>query len=304
MGLVGGIEAGGTKFVCMIASGPDDVRAEASFPTTTPAETIARAMSFFREHSSESSLSAIGVASFGPVDLNPESPTFGHITTTPKPGWARTDIVGPLRRAFRLPIAFETDVNAAAYGERRWGAARGLDSMIYITVGTGIGGGIVSEGRLVHGLVHPEVGHMLIPHDRDLDPFPGACPFHRDCFEGLASGTALRERWGRPAETLPEDHLAWDLEAHYLALALANLVLINSPRRIIIGGGVMQRQRLFPVVRARVRELLNGYVQASEIVESIDPYIVPPALGDRSGVLGAVALALDSADAVRNHGTE
>ncbi len=294
MGLCGGIEAGGTKFVCMIGSGPQDVQAEEAFATTSPAETLRRAVDFFRQQAPGQSLSGVGVASFGPVDLDPASPTYGYITTTPKPGWARTDVVGVLHEALDVPVLFDTDVNCAAYAEYRWGAAQGLDPSIYLTVGTGIGGGIVSRGRPLHGLVHPEVGHMLIPHDREMDPFPGACPFHGDCFEGLASGPALAKRWGRRAETLPDQHPAWDLEAHYIALAVANLVLTHSPRRVVIGGGVMQRRGLLPLVRAKVQRFLNGYVQSTLIVQGIDRYIVPPALGSRAGVLGAIALALDS----------
>lgn len=295
MSLFGGIEAGGTKFVCMIGSGPGKIRAEASFPTTTPDETIGQTVEFFRQHASALPFRAIGIGSFGPVDLDPGSPTFGFITTTPKPGWAQTDIAGAIGRAFGLPVAFDTDVSAAAYGECRWGAGRNLDSIVYVTVGTGIGAGIVSRGKLVHGLVHPEVGHMLIPHDRDRDPFPGGCPFHGDCFEGLASGTAMRQRWGQPAESLPDDHPAWDLEAQYIALALANLVLSYSPRRIVIGGGVMRRQILLPLVRRKLLGFLNGYVQSPRIVDAIDQYVVPPDLGDQAGVLGAIALAADLA---------
>lgn len=295
MALCGGIEAGGTKFVCVVGSGPRDIRAEVRIPTTSPDETIGRAVSFFEEASRESSLFAIGVASFGPIDLDPSSPTFGFITSTPKEGWAQTDIVGRLRRALGLPVAFDTDVNAAAYGEWRWGAGRSLDPIVYVTVGTGVGAGIVTQGKPIHGLVHPEAGHMLIPHDRKLDPFAGACPYHLDCFEGLASGPALRLRWGQPAETLPDEHPAWELEAHYIALALTNLILSHSPRRVVIGGGVMQRRQLLPMVRPRVQQLLNGYLRSPQIVEGIEEYIVAPTLGNRAGVLGAIALAMDAA---------
>ncbi len=294
MALFGGVEAGGTKFVCMVGSGPRDIRAEISLPTTTPGETIGRVVDFFRNATAGSSLSAIGVGSFGPVDLDPASPTFGYITTTPKPGWTQTDIVGMLKDALGVPVAFDSDVNCAAFAEYRWGAAVGVDPSVYITVGTGIGGGVVCHGRPLHGLVHPEVGHMLIPHDWTLDPFPGSCPFHGDCFEGLASGPSLRKRWNQPAETLPAEHEAWDLEARYIALALMNLILCYSPRRIVVGGGVMQRKDLFPLVRGRLLRLLGGYVQSPQITRNIDSYIVPPALGRRAGVLGAIALALDS----------
>jgi len=291
--LWGGLEAGGTKFVCMVASGPDAIKAETRIPTTTPEETIGRAAAFFREQSAETPLAAIGVASFGPVDLNPGSPTYGHITTTPKPGWANADILGRLRDALDLPAAFETDVNAAAYGEYRWGAAQGLDAMVYLTIGTGIGAGIIYHGSPVHGLVHPEIGHMLIPHDERYDPFPGSCPYHGDCFEGLASGPALAKRWGQPGETLADDHPAWELEAHHIGQAVTNIILAYSPRRIVLGGGVMQRTQLLPLIREKVQRALNGYVQSPQITGQIKEYIVSPLLGNRAGVLGAVALAMD-----------
>lgn len=291
MELFGGIEAGGTKFVCLIGTGPDDIRAESVFPTTTPSETMGRAVAFFREHAADLPLSAVGVGCFGPVDLEPESPSFGHITTTPKSGWAGTDVVGMLRRDLHLPVAFDTDVNASAYAEYLWGGANRLDPAIYVTIGTGIGAGIVSRGMPVHGLVHPEAGHMRIPHDIEMDPFRGACPFHGDCFEGLASGTALSQRWKTPAETLPDAHDAWPLEAHYIGLALTNLILCHSPRRIVVGGGVMQRRLLFPMIQQNVRDLLNGYVNSPAILENIDQYVVPPALAGRAGALGAIALA-------------
>jgi fructokinase len=285
----GGIEAGGTKFVCAVGSGPDDIRAEARFPTTTPDETITRAIDFFLSYRSE--LTALGIASFGPVDPDRASSSYGFITTTPKPGWAQTDIVGTVREALALPVGFDTDVNGAALGEHRWGAAQGLDTFIYLTIGTGIGGGGLVGGELMHGLIHPEMGHIRLPHDWGADPFPGSCPFHGDCLEGLASGPALEARWGQPGDTLPPDHPAWPLEAHYLALALVSFICTLSPQRIIVGGGVMNQPQLFPRVRAKVQGFLNGYVQAPEILEQIDTYIVPPALGGRAGVLGAIALA-------------
>ncbi len=293
MALWGGIEAGGTKFVCAVGTGPDDLRAETRYPTTTPEETLARAIAFFSQQQREQGepLIALGVSAFGPLDPDPRSPTFGFITTTPKPGWANADVVGPLRGAFGLPIGFDTDVNGAALGEHVWGAAQGLDTFIYLTIGTGLGGGGMVGGQLMHGLVHPEMGHMLIPHDWEADPFPGFCPFHGDCLEGLAAGPALERRWKVRGEQLPVDHPAWALEAHYLALGLMNLILALSPQRIILGGGVMEQPQLFPMIRQEVRALLNGYVHAPEILERIDAYIVPPALGSRAGVLGSIALA-------------
>ncbi len=246
-------------------------------------------MTFFRR---QAPLAAIGVASFGPVDLDPASPTYGHITTTPKPGWAGADVVGTLRTGLGLPVAFDTDVNAAALGEYRWGAARGADPCLYLTVGTGIGGGAIVHGRPLHGLIHPEMGHLRLPHDRVADPFPGVCPYHGDCFEGLASGPALLRRWGQPAETLPADHPAWALEARYIGLALANLICTLSPRRIVLGGGVMEHAGLLSLVRSEMQAALNGYVQARALLTDIDSYIVAPGLGRRAGVLGAIALAL------------
>ncbi len=295
MPLYGGIEAGGTKTVCAVGTGPDDLRAETRFPTGGPEETIERAIRFFREQAATEPLSAVGIAAFGPIDPNPASPTFGFVTTTPKPGWAHTDFAGAVRGALGVPVGFDTDVNVAALGEHRWGAAQGLDTFVYLTVGTGIGGGAMVNGRLLHGLMHAEMGHIFVPHDREEDPFPGACIYHGDCLEGLAGGPALEQRWGVPGEQLPQDHEAWALEAHYLALALANYVLILAPQRIIVGGGVSAQAQLFPMIRRRLRENLNDYIRVPEIEYGLDDYVVPPALGGRSGVLGAIALAEEAA---------
>lgn len=290
--LVGGIEAGGTKFVCAVGTGPEDVRRETRFPTAGPEETLDRAVGFFREASEAGEpIRALGVGSFGPVDPDPASETWGHVTSTPKPGWAGTDVAGALARELDVPVAFDTDVNAAALGEWRWGAARRLDTFVYLTVGTGIGGGGLVNGRLMHGLVHPEMGHLRVPHDLEADPYRGRCPYHGDCLEGLASGPAIAERWGAPAESLPDDHPAWTLEAEYLGHALAAYVLVLSPQRIVVGGGVMARRALYGLVRRRVVELLAGYVRHPALEGGLDRYIVPPGLGDRSGLLGAMALA-------------
>jgi fructokinase len=283
----GGVEAGGTKWVCATGTGPGDVRDLVTFPTTSPQETIARAVDFFARNGA---LAAVGVGSFGPIDVKRSSPTWGWITTTPKPGWAGTDVVGELGDALDLPLAFDTDVNAAALGEHRWGAAVGLDTFCYLTVGTGIGGGGMANGKLMHGLIHPEFGHMRIPHDRERDPFEGICPFHGDCFEGLASGGAMHRRWGEPPERV-RDPRAWELEAEYVALGLLNVICTLSPQRIVSGGGVMNEPTLLPLVRRRVVELAAGYLDAPELGAEIDSYIVPPALGDRAGVLGALELA-------------
>lgn len=286
--ILGGIEAGGTHWNCAVGDGEGAVASVETFTTTTPEETIGRVISFFAAHGPPA---ALGVGCFGPVDLDPTSPRWGTITTTPKPGWAGTDVVSMLRAGLDLPIAFETDVNAAAVGEGRWGAGRGLETFAYVTVGTGIGGGVVANGRPLHGLVHSELGHMRVPHDRGRDPFPGSCPFHGDCLEGLASGESLRQRWGAPGEELDRSEV-WELEADYLALGLANLVLTLSPQRVVLGGGVGARPGLLDLVRERVPAILAGYLDAPQLRQGIDDYIVPPALGERSGVLGAIELAL------------
>lgn len=291
MHFYGGIEAGGTKVVCAIGAGPHDMRAQTRFPTTSPEETMANVVSFFQKHQKNTPLSAIGVASFGPIDPNPSSPTFGYVTSTPKPGWANYNFVGALRDVFDLPIGFDTDVNGAALGEYRFGAAQGLDTFVYLTIGTGLGGGGMVNGKLMHGLLHPEMGHMFLPHNWDADPYAGWCKYHGDCWEGLAAGPAIADRWKKKAQELPVNHPAWELEAHYLSLGLINIITTLSPQRIIMGGGVMEQHHLFPLIHDRVRALLNGYIQAPQILERIDEYIVPPALGDRAGVLGAIALA-------------
>jgi fructokinase len=276
---LGGIEAGGSKFVCAAGSSPEDVQVS-EFPTTTPAETMARVAEFFY---AREPVAAIGIASFGPIDPDLESPTFGYITSTPKLGWRNFDFAGTVHRALGTPIAFDTDVNAAAVAESRWGAARGLHSFLYVTVGTGLGGGALVNGRLLHGRLHPEMGHIRVPHDCVRDPFPGNCPYHGDCLEGLAAGPAIQARWGKAGHLLPDDHPAWDLEAEYLALGIVTWTCTLSPQRVILGGGIMQRQQLVAKLSVRVAQLLNGYLEP--------PEIVPPELGARAGVLGAIALA-------------
>jgi fructokinase len=291
MAVYGGIEAGGTKFVCAVGTGPDDLRALSEFHTTKPDETLGRAIAWFEEQHAREPLTSLGIASFGPVDLDPESPSYGSITSTPKSGWAGTDVRGRIGSALRIPVGFDTDVNGAALGEHRWGAAQDVSTFVYLTIGTGIGGGGLIRGMPIHGLVHPEMGHLRIPHDLRRDPFAGTCPFHGDCLEGLAAGPALEARWGQPGETLPTDHPAWALEADYLALGVTNLILALSPQRVILGGGVMRQRHLFPLIRKRVQDLLAGYLQTPAVLENIDRYIAPPALGDQAGVLGAIALA-------------
>jgi fructokinase len=270
--MFGAIEAGGTKFICGAGTGPGDLET-VQFPTITPRETVRACVAWLRERRPE----AVGIASFGPVDLE-----TGHITSTPKAGWANCDLAGEVRRALRVPVGFDTDVNGSALGEARWGAGQGVSDFLYLTVGTGIGGGAIAGGRVVHGKQHPEMGHVRIPHDLAADPYPGGCPFHGDCLEGLASGPAMEARWNQPAFRLPADHPGWELEARYLALGLVNFMCALSPRLVILGGGVMHQPRLFELVRAEVARLVNGYFEPCPIA--------PPGLGDRAGVLGGLVL--------------
>ena len=298
--LYGGIEAGGTKFVCVVASGPRHLVDEIRFKTTTPEETLGRAIKFFQPFIASGQISTIGVGCFGPLDVIPESPTYGFITATPKPGWSNTNVLGILRGALGIKIAFDTDVNVAALGEYKWGVCQGYDPCLYLTIGTGIGGGYIKDGRPLIGLLSPEMGHLRIPHSRELDPFAGNCPFHDDCFEGLASGPAIEKRLGMPGARVPEEDPFWNLEADYLASALMNYILTLSPKKIVLGGGVMQREFLFPKVRWRVRELLNGYIGSKSLLEHIEDYIVPPGLGNQSGSLGAIALAMQLEETVKD----
>ncbi|MCJ7520477.1 MAG: ROK family protein [Anaerolineaceae bacterium] len=296
MKFYGGIEAGGTKFVCMIGRNPDEILNEKRFLTTNPTETIKKAIDFFMPYRSNNELAAIGIASFGPVDLSPDSQTFGFITSTPKIGWNNVDLCGEIQRGLNVPVAFDTDVNAAAFGELYWlPENRLLDPFIYVTIGTGIGVGVIINGSLLHGLVHTEAGHMAIPHDLMKDPFPGVCPYHGDCWEGLASGISMSKRWMMNPEELPNSHHGWELETEYIAFALVNLIYAYSPMRIILGGGVSQHPGFHQSVRQKVLKFNNGYVNSIFLSEKIDDYILPPALGNRSGVLGAIAMAINLA---------
>jgi fructokinase len=289
MSLYGSIEAGGTKFICAVGTGPEDLRAQARFPTTTPKETLGRCIEFFQ---SQPKIDALGVGCFGPIELRSDARRYGHVTTTPKIGWGNADIVGPLHAALGVPVGFDTDVNSAVLGEARWGAAQGLGTAIYVTIGTGIGGGALVGGKLAHGLVHPEMGHLLVPRELDDLEFAGDCPFHgARCWEGLASGPAMQHRWGQRAETLSADHRGWDLEARYIASGLTTLVLVLSPERIILGGGVTQADALLPLIRKYLMRSLAGYVQADLLLKGMDQYLVPPALGTQSGIAGGLALA-------------
>ncbi|ULO06018.1 ROK family protein [Paenibacillus sp. 19GGS1-52] len=286
MKLLGAIEAGGTKFVCGIGNEDGTIIERISFPTTTPEETMGQVLDYF----STKNVEAIGLGAFGPIDPVLGSPTYGYITTTPKPHWGQYNLVGTVAEHFNVPIGFDTDVNGAALGEYKWGAAQGLDSCLYITVGTGIGAGAVVGGKLVHGLSHPEMGHILVRRHPE-DTYEGFCPYHGDCLEGLAAGPAIGKRWGVPAGELSIDHPAWEMEAHYLAHALMNYVLILSPQKIVMGGGVMKQSQLFPLIRTKLQELLQGYVQHPALNKDIDSYVVPPQLGDNAGLTGALGLA-------------
>jgi fructokinase len=288
---LGAVEVGGTKVLCLVGSDPDHIVAQVRIPTGKPAETLAQVLAFFQQEvSSGGPLAAIGIASFGPLELRRSHPRYGFITTSPKPGWSYVDMVGPARRALGVPVGFDTDVNAAALSEGRWGAARGLDTFVYLTVGTGIGAGAMVEGRIIHGLVHPEMGHLSVPHQAG-DHFAGHCPFHGNCLEGMASGAAIAARWGRPAEQLDGDKLraAIRLEAAYIAAGLRNIVYAIAPQRIIIGGSVTRLPGLFPLVRANFCEALAGYPVLTE--HAAGDFIVPPALGPLAGPAGALVLA-------------
>lgn len=294
----GGIEGGGTKFNCLLGAGPDAILAERTLPTTSPSETLEAAARFFEEQLNldpELTLAGLGIASFGPLDLEPRSPGFGTVTTTPKPGWSGANVVGFFRDRFGVPIGWDTDVNGAALGELRWGAGRGLRSLVYLTVGTGIGGGVIVGGSPLHGLLHPEMGHMPVtPAIHDAGP--GVCPYHGGwCLEGIASGPALQRRAGRPAPTIPADDPIWEEEGRALGFAAATISLVLSPERIIFGGGVLRQEHLYPRIRRHCLATLNGYLRVPAITDRMDAYIVPPGLGERSGVLGALALGMDAA---------
>ena len=287
---IGAVEAGGTKFVCGIGNEYGEMEERVSFPTRGPAETLADVLSFFRGKS----VDAIGIGTFGPIGLDRSRPDYGCVTTTPKPGWSGFPLLGTLQEQFDVPMGWDTDVNAAAVGEAAWGAAKGLSSCVYYTIGTGVGVGVYAEGRPVHGLVHPEGGHVLTRrHPRDS--FAGICPYHGDCLEGMAAGPAIERRWGVPGSGLSNDHEAWEMEAYYIGQAVAGTILLLSPQKVILGGGVMHQRQLFPLIRAEVRRNLNGYVSSEAVTDGIDDYIVPPGLGDNAGLCGALALGLAAA---------
>lgn len=283
--LYGALEAGGTKMVCAIGDENGHIIKQTSIPTTMPDETMAKIIEYFNGEKIE----ALGVACFGPVDLKKDSPTYGYITSTPKKGWSDFNIVGCLKDALGVPVGFDTDVNGSLLGEVTWGCAKGLTDAVYITIGTGIGGGVLSGGNLLHGMMHAELGHMLLFPEPE-DTYPGGCPFHKACFEGLASGPAIEARYGKKAYELADNGEVWELESKYIAKALVNIILTLSPQRIILGGGVMHQEQLFPLIRGKVTEYLSGYIRAAEL-EDMDTYIVPASLGDDQGIMGALKLA-------------
>lgn len=286
----GTLEAGGTKMVLSIGDENNTITDRIQIPTETPDVTMPAIANWFRERS----IVALGIGTFGPVDLNPSSLSYGCITKTPKLAWRDTPILSILENELNVPCCIDTDVNAAALAEYKIGAAKSVNSCLYITVGTGIGGGLVVEGNVVHGMMHPEVGHMLIK-PMESDPSPkGFCPYHKYCLEGLASGPAIEKRWGEKAINLPETHQAWDLEADYLAQMCASIICILSPEKIILGGGVMQQKHLFPLIRKKAIHLLNGYIPAPQITNHVDEYIVDPGLGTSSGAIGALLLAYEA----------
>jgi fructokinase len=292
----GAIELGGTKTNVLIADDQNNVITKRVFPTLSPSETVTDIAQFFKStlSSEKIELKSIGIGSFGPLDLHPDSKTYGFITTTPKLGWEFYDIKGKIESALNIHVEIDTDVNAAALGEYSFKAMQTLQNLVYITIGTGIGAGFIVNGELLHGLVHPEFGHIRLPHDRHIDPFPGICPYHRDCFEGLASGPALAERWRMPAEEIPQDHMAWDLEGEYIAYALSDLICTVSPEKIILGGGVMHRYYLYDIIRTKIVQIMNNYIRSKYLEESIGDYIISPRWKNESGLMGALCLAYRS----------
>ncbi len=296
--IFGAVEAGGSKFVCAVGNAAGDILLEQRLPTSDPTTTFAAVRAFLRRGCEEfGTYAAIGIASFGPVEIDPASARYGHIGKTPKAGWSGTDILGRLTQDYACPSGFDSDVAAAALAEHRWGAARGVDNLVYLTVGTGIGGGVVANGRPIRGLMHPEVGHIY-PRRHPLDPgFAGICPFHGDCLEGLASGPAIIARTGASLEQLEHGHPQWQIEADYLGQLCAQLVLTLSPQRIVMGGGVMSPAHLLPLVAERMQHWLGGYVDRDEVLGGGRSYLTAPKLGARAGVVGALVLAMDAAAA-------
>ncbi len=283
--LLGALEAGGTKMVMAIGDENGEILEQCSIPTQTPDVTVPKMIEYYKNKGIE----ALGIGSFGPIDPDKASKTFGYITSTPKLAWANYDIVGNMKKALQIPIGFDTDVNASALGEATWGSIRGLSSGIYITIGTGIGVGVYMNGSLLHGMLHPEAGHILLGRHPE-DTFEGACPYHKNCFEGLAAGPAIEKRWKQKAVELKGRSEVWELEAYYIAQGLVSFILTLSPHRIVLGGGVMHQEQLFPLIRKKVAELLNGYLNTPQI-HDLEHYIVPASLNDNQGIMGCLQLA-------------
>ncbi len=286
--ILGALEAGGTKMVCAIGNEQGEISERISIPTVSPEETMPQMIAFFREHHIE----ALGVGCFGPINPVKGTATYGYITSTPKLAWQEYNIVGAFEEALGCPVGFDTDVNASMLGEATFGIAKGLDSCIYVTIGTGVGVGVYINGGLLHGMMHPEAGHILLQR-HPSDSYAGKCPFHGNCLEGLAAGPAIEERWGAKGIELKDRREGWELEAYYIAQACVNFTLVYSPRRIILGGGVMHQEQLFPLVRQQYEELMAGYVVTPEL-ENLNRYIVPCSLGDNQGVMGCLELALEA----------
>jgi len=290
--LFGGVEAGGTKFVCATGAGTDKLRVSVEIPTREPESTLREVIAFFRSQASGGEhLASAAIGSFGPLELNQSASNYGRILKTTKPGWEGFDIRGELALALDVPVEIETDVNVAAIGEMNWGAARGLQHCLYVTVGTGIGVGAIVDGKILHGEHHPEMGHTFVPLSPDeIDAFEGICPYHKSCVEGLASGMAIVSRWGRKLIDIPKKHAAWHLEAQYLASFLANLTFVLQPQRIIMGGGVMN-ETLLSMVQELLHSAIASYRPTLTAREAMNDYLVMPELGGRAGVLGAIAIA-------------
>ncbi|SFG42593.1 ROK family protein [Oribacterium sp. WCC10] len=285
--LFGALEAGGTKMVLAIGDENGEILEQTSIPTVSPEETIPEIIAWFKDKNIE----ALGIAAFGPIDLNRDSETYGSFTTTPKLKWADYNIVKAFRDALGVPVGFDTDVNGSLLGEVTYGQAKGLTDAVYITIGTGVGAGVMSNGKLVHGMLHPELGHIkLVPHPDDS--YKGHCPYHGNCLEGMAAGPAIEERYGKKAIELKDDEKVWDIEAYYIAQALSNIILMMSPQIIILGGGVMHQTQLFPLIRKKTAEMLNGYIKTKQM-ENLDHYIVPASLNDNQGIMGCIKLAID-----------
>ena len=283
---IGALEAGGTKMVCAIGNEEGEIFDRISIPTETPEITIPKLIAYFKDKQIE----ALGIGCFGPVDLNRASETYGYITTTPKLAWINFNMVGAFADALQVPVGFDTDVNGSALGEATWGATKGLENSIYITIGTGVGVGVISNGKLLHGMMHPEGGHLLLQKHPD-DTYQGFCPYHRNCLEGFAAGPAIAGRWGKPGAELAEQKEVWELEAYYIGQALANYIMILSPQRIVLGGGVMHQEHMLPLVRQELKKQLNDYIKTKELDEP-DHYVVLPSLDDNQGIMGAIKLGL------------